>query len=107
MNPKKLASVTDWPLPKTVKDIQSFLGFTNFYQQFIHHYTETALPLIALTMKSSQSVFKGLTNAAKQVFECLKLSFTTAPVLHHFDPSLPSTIITDASDFALASIHLQ
>ena len=40
-------------------------------------------------------------------FETLKLSFTTAPLLQHFNPTLPTTIITDASDFALASILLQ
>ena len=107
MNPKKLTTVTDWPFPKSVKDIQLFLGFTNVYRRFIHHYSQTVLPLIALTTKASKSSFTGLTDTAKQAFEMLKISFTTAPVLHHFNPLIPSTIITDASDFALASIHLQ
>ena len=107
MNPKKLATVTDWPLPKTIKQVQSFLGFTNFYRKFIHHYSEIALPLHALTTKAIQHSFQGLTNLAKESFEQLKLAFTTAPVLQHFNPNLPSTIITDASDFAIASILLQ
>ena len=107
MNPKKLATITDWPLPKTIKQVQSFLGFTNFYRQFIHHYSELASPLHQLTTKTSQSSFKGLDQPTKHAFEALKLSFTTAPLLHHFNPLLPSTLITDASDFALASILLQ
>ena len=37
MNLKKLETITNWPIPKTVKQIQSFLGFTNFYRRFIHH----------------------------------------------------------------------
>ena len=107
MNPKKLATITDWPLPKTIKQVQSFLGFTNFYRQFIHHYSELASPLHLLTTKTSQMSFKGLDKSAKHAFEALKLSFTTAPLLRHFSPLLPSTLITDASDFALTSILLQ
>jgi hypothetical protein len=35
MNPVKLKAVKDWPRPKTVKDIQKFLGFCNFYRHFV------------------------------------------------------------------------
>src|SRR6202044_2273321 len=104
---KKLATVTDWPLPKTIKQVQSFLGFTNFYRQFIHHYSKIALPLHALTTKKTQDTFHGLTQPARLAFDTLKTSFTTAPLLRHFNSTLPSTIITDASDFAIASILLQ
>ena len=31
MDPVKVAGITDWPIPSTVKDVQSFLGFANFY----------------------------------------------------------------------------
>ena len=41
MDPIKVAGVTEWPVPKTKKEVQSFLGFTNFYHRFIegflHH----------------------------------------------------------------------
>ena len=92
---------------KTIKHIQSFLGFTNFYQCFIHHYTDLALPLNALTTKKAKEKFNGLTEAAKQAFYRLKLAFTTAPILQHFDPLIPSTLVTNASDYAFASILLQ
>ena len=107
MNPKKLDTITNWPIPKTVKQIQSFLGFTNFYRRFIHHYADLAIPLNSLTAKKCKESFTGLTDAAKQAFEQLKLAFTTAPVLQHFNPTLPLTLITDASDYAFASILLQ
>lgn len=107
MNPKKFSTIVDWPLPTTVKKIQSFLGFTNFYRHFIHHYADMVLPLNALTTNLGKSAFKGLTDAAKDAFEKLKTAFTTAPVLKHFDPLLPTTVVTDASDFALAAILLQ
>jgi hypothetical protein len=34
MDPKKIEGVWDWPVPKTVKQLQGFLGFANFYHQF-------------------------------------------------------------------------
>ena len=107
MNPKKFKTITDWPLPTTVKQIQSFLGFTNFYRRFIHHYADLALPLNSLTTKDHKLSFKGLTEPAKEAFHRIKLAFVTAPLLQHFNPTLPSTLITDASDFAFASILLQ
>ena len=107
MNPKKFKTITEWPIPQTIKQIQSFLEFTNFYQQFIHHYANLAIPLNSLTTKKAKESFSGLTDVAKGAFKQLKLAFTTAPVLQHFDPQLPSTLITDASDFTFASILLQ
>ena len=107
INPKKFNTISEWPMPKTIKQIQSFLGLTNFYWWFIHHYSELAIPLHSLTMKKAKESFNGLTEAAKQAFDQLKLAFTTAPVLRHFDPLLPSTLITDASDYAFTSILLQ
>ena len=107
MNPKKFKTITDWPVPTTVKQIQSFLGFTNFYRRFIHHYADMALPLNALTTKDHKISFNGLTDPAKEAFDRIKLAFITAPLLQHFNNSLPSTLITDASDFAFASILLQ
>ena len=38
MDPVKLQGIADWPLPKTVKDIWSFLGFRNYYWKFINGY---------------------------------------------------------------------
>jgi hypothetical protein len=38
MDPVKLQGIADWPTPTTVKQVQSFLGFRNYYRQFIHGY---------------------------------------------------------------------
>ncbi|GLB39530.1 putative coprinopsis cinerea okayama7 130 [Lyophyllum shimeji] len=107
MNPKKLDTISKWPIPKTAKQIQQFLGFTNFYRRFVHRYAEICLPLTNLTTNECKKSFPGLNPDALAAFEQLKLIFTTAPVLRHFDPTLPSTVVTDASDYALASVHLQ
>jgi hypothetical protein len=44
----KVQTILDWPEPWKVKDIQSFLGFTNFYRRFIYGYSEITTPLTGL-----------------------------------------------------------
>ena len=51
MNPAKIQAITDWPELRKVKDIQSFLGFTNFYWRFISDYSDIVIPLTRLTCK--------------------------------------------------------
>src|SRR6202167_5723080 len=51
MDPAKVQTVQDWPEPCKVKDVQSFLGFANFYRRFIHEYSDIIVPLTRLTRK--------------------------------------------------------
>ena len=44
MDPMKVCGVTEWPTPTKVKEVQSFLGFVNFYQRFIHDFSDVACP---------------------------------------------------------------
>ena len=104
MDPVKVSGVTEWPAPSTIKDVQSFLGFTNFYRRFIHRYADIAAPLNALTKKSARTSSFVLSDDAADAFNALKRAFVSSPVLRHFDPERPSTLVTDASDFAIAGI---
>ena len=54
MDPTKLSGITDWPTPAKVKVVRSFLGFANYYQQFIGNYSNIAYPLIDLTKKNQE-----------------------------------------------------
>ena len=45
MDPVKVQGIAHWPTPTTVKELQSFLGFCNFYRRFIHDYSKIAQPL--------------------------------------------------------------
>jgi transposase InsO family protein len=104
MDPGKLRAVAEWPTPRNLRDIQSFLGFANFYRRFIQGYSKVVAPLTRLTGKDvpfdwgqdQESAFKGL-----------KSAFTTAPLLAHFDFKRPSIIETDASDFVCAAVLSQ
>lgn len=47
----KIKAIQEWPIPKTIKDVQSFLGFAKFYRRFIEDYSRIAIPLKALTQQ--------------------------------------------------------
>jgi Reverse transcriptase (RNA-dependent DNA polymerase) len=53
MDPIKVARVSEWPVPSNKKEVQSFLGFTNFYQWFIQDFSHYAWPLFDLTKKDA------------------------------------------------------
>ena len=57
MDPMKVHEVTEWLTPTKVKEVQSFLGFMNFYWKFIHDFSDTACPLYALTCKTQRWVW--------------------------------------------------
>ena len=51
MADNKIWAILDWPKPQKVKEVQSFLGFANFYWRFIHNYSKITVPLTRLTQK--------------------------------------------------------
>ena len=103
MDPKKLAGIADWPTPSSVKEVQSFLGFTNYYRRFIYNYSTIARPLINLTRKTSQWRWS---STCQETFDLLKKLFLQEPVLVLPDLSKPFAIATDASLVASGGILL-
>src|ERR687884_1036585 len=101
----KIQAIKEWELPRTVKDVQAFIGFANFYRRFIKGFSRIAKPLTD-TLKSGGKNFV-ITPQFKMAFKCLKNAFTRAPILRHFDPQLPIQLETDASDFAIGAVLSQ
>ena len=97
----KIQTVLDWPEPQKVKDIQSFLGFANFYRRFIQGYLDIVVPLTCLTRKGVPWNFS---DNCRKSFLRLKDVFTSTPVLIHWTPDAPITVETDASNYAVAAI---
>ena len=52
MDPEKIKYILEWPVPKSVKEVQSFLGFANFYRKFINNYSRLVTSLTTLTKNS-------------------------------------------------------
>ena len=101
MSPAKVSAIVDWPVPRKVKDIQSFLGFCNFYRRFIWNYSDITIPMTRLT---HANIKWNWSDECQQSFETLKRAFTEAPILHHWVPDRQITVETDASDYATAAI---
>ncbi len=104
MDPAKVAAICEWETPKSVKDVQAFLGFANFYRRFIKAFSRIAAPLTSLTKKGEAWNW---TPAAQEAFDNLKTLFSTAPILALFDPEKESVLETDASDHISAGVHSQ
>ncbi|KAL0173013.1 hypothetical protein M9458_033324, partial [Cirrhinus mrigala] len=105
MDKSKIQAVTEWPLPKTVKELQRFLGFTNFYRRFIRNYSSISAPLTSLLRDKPTKLM--WSPAAVKAFASLKTSFTTAPILKHPDPQLPFVVEVDASDCGIGAVLSQ
>lgn len=104
MDPIKVKGITEWPTPTRVKDVQSFLGFCNFYRRFIEGFAKISKPLTSLTKKETPWNWGP---EQQDAFEALKERFTTAPILVMADTTKPFRIECDASDFAVGSILSQ
>ncbi len=83
MSNNKVKIIQDWPEPKKVKDIQSFLGFANFYCWFIFNYSDIVIPLTRLTWKDIPWKFN---SSYQDAFNSLKKAFTSTPILTHWIP---------------------
>ena len=100
VDPDKVTAVTEWPIPRTKQQVQSFLGLVNYYRRFIKDCSLLAKPLTNLTKKVPFEWKQEQT----ECFEKLKKALTTAPVLRSFDSALPVVVTTDASQFAIGAV---
>jgi len=105
MSQDKVEAVLSWKTPSSLTEVQSFLGFANFYRCFIRDYSQVARPLTELT-KGDKKKWEW-NEKAGEAFQELKQRFTTAPVLNHFDMQKPVILETDASDFAIGAVLSQ
>ena len=117
MDTEKVETIQKWEAPLSVKNVQTFLGFANFYHQFIPDFSKKVKPLNELTKGTQYTTRSGKrkikygtfdwTTTCQGAFEDLKRAFTTAPVLAHYDSKLETWVETDASDFVVAGVLSQ
>lgn len=101
VDPAKIAVIKNWKAPKTVKGIQSFLGFCNFYRRFIAKYGCVARPLTLQTRKNIPFKFD---TACQEAFDKLKDALIQAPILVYFRYDREHMLETDSSDGVTAAI---
>jgi hypothetical protein len=114
VDPNKTKAVDTWPVPKTLKQLRSFLGFANYFRKFIQGYSKLVTPLTDLT-KGAANKYQNITHLwtadCQASFDGAKYALTHAPVLAMPDLSQPFEVVADArgdqTSGALGAVLLQ
>ena len=104
VDPDKVKAITNWEEPESVSAVRSFLGFANFYREFIHNFSAICEPLNNLTKNGAPWKWE---NMHSKSFNCLKELLATAPILAMFDPEAETILEADSSGYAIGSVVSQ
>ncbi|MBW0477187.1 hypothetical protein O181_016902 [Austropuccinia psidii MF-1] len=104
MDQAKVQKIVNWPPPRDLKALQSFLGFASFYHCFIKNYSKKISSLISFLKKDFCFPLK---EKALSQFQKLKEAFTKTLILSDLNNSLPTIVETDASNYALGAVLSQ
>ena len=114
-DPAKTEAVLQWPTPRTLKDLRSFLGFASYYRWFVPGFAQTAAPLHKLVAeisvkgknKKGTITSEGWEGECCKAFDDLRKALTSTPVLAYPDYTKPFIVETDASDKGLGAVLSQ
>ena len=104
MDPAKVKGIADWPPPKNITDIHSFLGFTGFYHYFIPNYSLIACPMKQLTRKNAPFNWD---QSCTHAFEHLKSLMCAKPILRQPDYTKAFFLAMDALAYGMGAVLLQ
>ena len=104
--PSKVDAIKQIPVPKSVKDVRSFLGLSGYYRRFIKNYATISAPLTKLTTNASTKQFLW-TPDCDTAFRTLKTCLCSSLVLIHPKFDREFILQTDASDIGLGAILSQ
>ena len=112
-DPAKTDTVKKWPVPKTIKEVRSFLGFAGYYRKFIRNFSCIVRPLNDLLVcgtsksgKTKKPVYRW-EDSHQDSFERIREELATAPVLAYADYTKPFRVHTDASLCGLGAVLYQ
>ncbi|SJL18393.1 uncharacterized protein ARMOST_21981 [Armillaria ostoyae] len=103
MDPVKLAGIAEWPTPTKKKELQSFLGFTNFYRKFIKNYSKVVRALTQLTGNAEWTWGA----AQNQAFQQLKKQMAEDVILAIPNRTGRFRVEADASNGAIGAVLSQ
>lgn len=102
--PSKVQAVLNFPEPRSLKDIQSFLGFSGYFRKYMEAYAIKAKPLSDMLKKESTFQFG---SKERESFEQLKSDLSHSPVLKIFNPKFETELHTDACKDGFGAILMQ
>ena len=98
VDPEKIRAVEQWERPTTVKGVRGFIGFANYYREFVPGFSTIAMPLTALTKKDVPFIWSDQYEGA---FQRLKTLLISAPILVQWDPDWKTVVETDSSGYTV------
>jgi len=98
---EKVQGVIEWPVPRSVKDVQKFLGLANYYRQFVKDFTKIAKPLHEIMRKETKWNWR---ERQQKAFEELKKRFMMEPVLVTPYLDREMRVEADVSDFVTGGV---
>jgi hypothetical protein len=104
VDPSKVRDVLDWEPPKSVHQVQSFLGLAGYYRMFILNFSKISKPITELLKKGTKYVWS---KEYDEAFQTLKKLLTTSPVLAQPDIAKPFDVYCDASGTGLGCVLIQ
>lgn len=104
-NPLKIEAIQKYPLPRTTKEIKSYLGLVGYYRKFIPNFAKLTQPMSKCLRKTEK--IDPNDHDYREAFRITKDAISNAPVLIYPDFSKPFTLTTDASNVALGSVLSQ
>ena len=99
-DPEKIEAVKDWRVPRSAKEVKSFLGLASYYRRFIKGFAAIARPLHQISNKGSKFLWS---DECQKAFDELKAALTSSPILAFPKPGVPFKLDTDASNFAIGA----
>ncbi|GMF38444.1 unnamed protein product [Phytophthora fragariaefolia] len=107
MDPAKAAAIRDWPLPKTKRELQSFIGTCVYVSRFCPGFADYVAVLTELVKNKRPKDSISFSEHQKSAFQALKHQLTSTSTLAHADFSKDFHVSVDASDFAIGGYLFQ
>jgi hypothetical protein len=104
VDPEKIKSIMEWPIPKDVANIRSFMGITRYYRRFIEGFSKIAYPITSLQKKGTKFIWS---QKCQDSFNKLKELLTSMAILKVADPDKDFTLCVDASKEGLGGVLTQ
>ncbi len=104
MNSTKMKVIVNWTTLITLKEVQSFVRFVNFYHRFIKNFSMLVKSFTQLTRKNTSFVWN---EVCVQAFDNLKKQISSISVLRHFDSKRQTILKINASDYVKGKILSQ
>lgn len=103
-NPDKIRAIKQFPIPKTPREIKSFLGLVGYYRKFVPNMAKLTKPMTSLLKKNAKFEH---TPDFIEAFEKCKELLINPPILQYPDFDQPFILTTDASNIALGAVLSQ